>query len=126
MKKLTFFSASVSLLVLPLVSSAATQVVGKATNLTALAKFVDDLQTIFNTLIPVLVAAGVIVFFWGLVRYMWGKGGHEEVEGKKIMIAGLVAIFIMVCVWGIVKLIGGTLGINENDNANPITTPTVK
>ncbi len=71
---------------------------------------------IIGSLIPILIAIAMIVFFWGLIKYIRSPGeGHEE--GKKIMIAGLVSLFVMVCVWGIIIFAAQALGINPNQVA---------
>lgn len=76
---------------------------------------------ILNLLIPVLIAAAVVVFFWGLVMYIRKSGeGHDE--GRKVMIAGLLSLFIMVSVWGIVNLAQNALGIQGNA---PVQVPQV-
>src|SRR5437868_3823105 len=73
---------------------------------------VTTLGNIIGSLIPILIALAMVVFFWGLVRYIWGtKGVPSHDEGKKIMIAGLVGLFIMVAVWGIILFAGQALGI---------------
>jgi len=62
-----------------------------------------------------------VVFFWGLVQYIYnGAEGHES--GRNIMIAGIVSLFIMVSVWGIVNLVQGALGVNGNA---PVAIPQV-
>ena len=65
-------------------------------------------------LIPVLIALALVVFFWGLVKYI--QSGKAK-GGKDIMIAGLVGLFIMVSVWGIIKVAQNTLfGNDSQDN----------
>ncbi|HYF12823.1 MAG TPA: hypothetical protein VD928_00795 [Candidatus Paceibacterota bacterium] len=61
-----------------------------------------------NMLIPVLIALALVVFFWGLIVYIFKK---DPATGRQVMIAGLVALFIMVSVWGIIRLAQNTLGI---------------
>ena len=72
-------------------------------NLTQLSSFAGD---VLNRLIPVLIAVGLVVFFWGLIQYIRTHKG-----GKDIMIAGLVGLFIMVSVWGIIRIAQNTLGV---------------
>ena len=70
---------------------------------------------IINLIIPILIALALVVFFWGLVKYIWSSGeGHEE--GKNVMIAGLVSLFIMVSVFGIIRLVGDTFGVWGGNN----------
>jgi|SRR6185437_2085517 len=78
---------------------------------------------ILNMLIPLLIASAIVVFFWGLVKYIWSGGSEEGREqGKHVMIAGLVALFVMVSVWGIVALAQGALGVQGNA---PFSVPQV-
>ena len=57
-----------------------------------------------DNLIGVVTAIGLLVFFWGLVKFIFHIGGDEKAvdEGKRIMKWGLLALFVMVSVWGIV------------------------
>jgi len=92
-----------TLFALPMVAFAQTP-----SNLTTLIAFAGD---ILNRIIPLLIAAAVIVFFWGLIKYIREPGkGHAE--GKKIMIAGLLDLFVMVSFWGLIRLMQNTLGVN--------------
>ena len=68
---------------------------------------------VVNLVIPLLIAIALIVFFWGLIKYISGAGGEKSDSGKRIMIAGIVALFIMVSIWGIIRLIGNTVGIQQ-------------
>ncbi len=78
-----------------------------ANNLTGLITFAGD---ILNRLIPVLIALALVIFFWGLVKYI--RSG-KAAGGKDIMIAGLVGLFIMVSVWGIIRIAQNTLGVSN-------------
>jgi len=79
--------------------------------------------SILNLLVPVLIAAALVVFFWGLVKYVnksGGEGAHDS--GRSTMIAGLISLFIMVSVWGIINLAQNALGVQGNA---PVTVPQV-
>lgn len=98
---------------------------GGTGNLGPIKNLVASLGEIFNMLIPVLIALAVVIFFWGLITYIW-KGAEGHKEGKNIMIAGLVALFIMVSVWGIIRLAGSALGVqnvNRPDVIPQVPTP---
>ncbi len=58
-----------------------------------------------NRSIGVLVAVGLLVFFWGLVKFIFRVDGDEKVieSGKKLMVWGIIALFVMVSVWGIIR-----------------------
>jgi len=89
-------------------------------NLTSL---VTTAGNLLNSLIPVLIALAVVVFFWGLVQYVLKSGGEGGADGRKIMIAGLVALFVMVSVWGIVRLAQNTLGVQGGQPIDPPYVP---
>jgi FtsH-binding integral membrane protein len=65
---------------------------------------------ILNRLIPLLIAAALVVFFWGLVKYIYNR---KSSEGRQIMVAGLVGLFVMVSVWGIIRIAQNTLGVSN-------------
>ena len=75
------------------------------TNLLGLIAFAGD---VLNRIIPVLIALALVIFFWGLIQYIWRKKG-----AKNIMIAGLVSLFVMVSVWGIIRIAQNTLGVGS-------------
>lgn len=69
-------------------------------------------QFILNPLIILLFAVALIVFFWGLVEFIFKAGSDEGREtGRRNMMWGIVGMFIMVAVYGIIKLILGTFGV---------------
>jgi hypothetical protein len=74
--------------------------------------FLGALGGIVNTLIPLLIAVALVVFFWGLVRYIWNSSSEGAKSGRDLMIWGLIALFVMVSVWGIISLAQGAFGIS--------------
>jgi hypothetical protein len=100
---------AVSLFALPLVAS--------AQNVSNLRSLIAEAGSILNMVIPVLIALALVVFFVGLIQYIWRRKG-----GREIMIAGLVGLFIMVSVWGIIRLAQNSLGLQ---NGQPIQPPYV-
>ena len=97
MKKILKIGALSLLATFPLTSFAA---------LGGLQQFFEDVGSLVDYLIILLVGIAVLVFFWGLVRFIF-KAGDEKAkdEGKRLMIWGIIALFVMVSVWGLVKFI---------------------
>ncbi len=113
MKKSVF--ASLALFALPMFAFAQA--------LQPLRNLVVAVGSILNLLIPVLIAAALVVFFWGLVQYIrHPEGGEHGGGGRPVMIAGLVSLFIMVSVWGIINLAQNALGVQGNA---PVQVPQV-
>jgi hypothetical protein len=102
MKKL-IASLSLSALMLPAVAFADTAVAGQ--NLMSLITFAGE---VLNRLIPLLIALALVIFFWGIVVYVYKK---DATEGRKIITAGVIALFVMVSIWGIIKVVQNTLGV---------------
>jgi len=86
------------------------------TNLIGLISFAGDVA---NRLIPLLIAVALVVFFWGIVQYVWGQ---DPKAATTIIVTGLIGLFVMVSVWGIIRIAQNTFGVN---NQAPISIPQV-
>ena len=121
MKKL--LTASSLLFAAPLLAFAQTVVTAPPATGTLL-EIVADLGGIVTALIPILLGLALVVFFWGLIRYMFvDKGGKGANQAKSLMLWGLIALFVMVSVMGIIRLAQGTLGVGTDSQ---IPAPTVQ
>ncbi|OHA59893.1 MAG: hypothetical protein A2589_02530 [Candidatus Vogelbacteria bacterium RIFOXYD1_FULL_46_19] len=80
--------------------------------------FDDAISTItgwLNDLIPLLIGIAVIVFLWGVVKYVIaGSDSTKRKEGGALMAYGILAIFVMISVWGLVNILVDTLDLNTN------------
>jgi len=79
--------------------------------------FVD----LISTAIPVVAGIAVLVFFWGLAKFVLKAGSeNDREEGKQIMFWGIIALFVLVSLSGIVVFIHG-----EIFNYSPGVLPTL-
>lgn len=75
---------------------------------------VNDL--ILNPLILLVFAVSVIIFMYGVVRFLSLEDGDKaKVEARNAIIWGLVGMAIMFSVYGIIKFILATFGISNSD-----------
>lgn len=76
---------------------------------------------ILNPLILLLFGIAMIVFIWGLVRFI-AHGGDEEVRttAKRHILYGLLGMFIMFSAFALVRLITGSLGIDTSKNLDQV------
>jgi len=91
--------------------------------LAAAADLFDTLAKVslfLNAVIGLFITLAIVVFFWGLIKYLWSMDQENAHEGLKIMFWGLIAIFVMVSIWGLIRLIQSTIGVQ---NATTITAP---
>ncbi|MBN2094019.1 MAG: hypothetical protein JW740_01460 [Candidatus Zambryskibacteria bacterium] len=79
---------------------------------------IKNLITIY--LIPIAFTLALLLFFWGVVKYIWSVGTEKE-QGKKVMVWGIVALFVMSSVWGLVAFLRIELNIGSEQNM-PIPT----
>lgn len=85
----------------------------------SLPALVQNIRSLINNILPVLLALGVLYFFWGLITFIRGAGDPKKTaEGKGIMIWGIVALFVMVSIWGILNWIGTTIGVSGGSVPN--------
>lgn len=95
---------SIGLIAVPFVASAQT-----------IQGVLNTFGSIINILVVLAIGVAIIVFFFGLIRYLTG-GPEMKAKGLTTMIYGIIAIFVMVSVWGLVRLLGQTFlpGVSNN------------
>lgn len=92
---------ALGLIMLPIFASA--EVLGGTRTL-----FDSAFSIVKDILIPLVFSLALLLFFWGVVKYIWSEGQGKD-EGKKFMIWGVVALFVMSSIWGIIYFIGEEL-----------------
>lgn len=136
-KYLKNFILKINLFVLIILSTESVFAAGTSQNFKQLAENLTN--NVFSTAANLLIAGGFILFFWGVVVFIYGrvsgKGDMSQLDkGRKFMLWGLVAIFVMVSAWGIVKMSqelfniqSGSIKIktldSTNNSDNSTTTP---
>lgn len=83
------------------------------TNLSAL--FALAVCILKKSVWPLLIALSVIVFIWGVLKYISGADDEtKRTEGRNFMIYGIIGLFVMVSVWGLVQVLQGTFGFGNS------------
>ena len=84
-------------------------------------------SNLLNALIGILITLAIVVFFWGLVKYLLSGGATEDAhKGIHQMIWGVVAIFVMVSIWGLIALLQRTFQVESKGAIMPAAVPTYK
>ena len=100
--KIPYTAAVVVTLLSPAIAFAAT-----------LDSLLNAMISVVQTIIPVVMGIAVLVFFWGLVKFINNAGDPKAVEeGKSIMLWGMIALFVMVALWGIIGYFQQQLGLD--------------
>ena len=78
--------------------------------------FIGIFQNLVSQLVPIIIAVGVITFFYGLVKFIRaGDQPEQREEGKKVIVYGIISITVMVSMWGIVNVVVGTIFDDPDD-----------
>ncbi len=69
------------------------------------ARLVDSFTDLINGLVGLLVGVAMIIFFIGVIKYIYrAPNPKAQKYGRDMIVWGLLAIFVMVSVWGILRL----------------------
>jgi|SRR3989338_3369576 len=84
----------------------------------------DQVDAVVAFLIPLLLSIAVLLFFWGLVKYIANASDEAAKEsGKTLMIWGMIAIFVMVAFWGIIGYVQESIGLSGS--VEVVAPPTI-
>ncbi len=121
LKKFFGISTTLSLLFVPFIVSAQT----------SFDVYVYNLIIPLRDVVPLLVGVAVVVFIWGVIKYLSSSEDPTKKEGaRRILVIGVVGIFVLVSLWGIVTIIltiffGGVPGESPffTEPPQPISDP---
>ncbi len=80
---------------------------------------------LLNSVIPVLIAMGVLYFVWGVVSYVIADDEEAKSAGRNRIIYGIIGLAVIIGVWGLVNFLRNTFGLNNNTNIQIPTVPVV-
>jgi hypothetical protein len=69
-------------------------------------------NVIINPLLMLLFAAGLLVFFWGVIQFLLAlnvNGSSSKEDGKRHILWGLIGMFIIVSAYAILGFIGNNV-----------------
>ncbi|MFA7193373.1 MAG: hypothetical protein WC087_00445 [Candidatus Paceibacterota bacterium] len=82
-------------------------------------KLIGMLGGIVQALIPIVIGLGVLVFLWGVLKYVLNSSDAGKAEGRTFMLWGIIALFVMVSVWGLVNILRDSLELNTSTPTAP-------
>ena len=94
-----------------------------ASQVTTVQGFLCRIGSILNSVLPVLVALGVVYFVWGVITYVIASDEEAKKKGRDRIIFGIIGLAVIVAVWGLVRILTNTFGLDNQ--RTPITYPTV-
>lgn len=82
------------------------------------------ISQLLNSVIPVLIALGVVYFVWGVITYVIASDEEAKKTGRNRIIYGIIGLAVIVAMWGLVGILTNTFGLT-NSNSGVINLPTV-
>jgi hypothetical protein len=111
MKKVIAFA----LYLAPALAFAQTTIVAGGNTLTNIEDLIRSVGRLVNLLLPLIVGIALLLFFWGLARFILSAGDEEaRASGRNLMIWGVIAFVVMLSIWALVNFVQGALGLNPN------------
>jgi hypothetical protein len=90
------------------------------TDFTTFSSVVSYIVQILNLVIWLLVGIGLLVFIWGILKYIAAGGDAEKAkEGRRFIIFGIIGLAVMLSVWGLVNIIINTLELDVSGPPTP-------
>jgi hypothetical protein len=81
----------------------------------SVSNFFNVILDLLIALIPIVGAVAVVVFLWGIVKFIAHADDPKTIEeGRRFMIWGMIALFFTVGLWGVVAYVQESL-IMSND-----------
>jgi hypothetical protein len=82
------------------------------------------LTGLVNSVIPFLLAIAVVVFIWGVIKYMIQSSPEDKAAGRSYIIWGIIGIAVILSIFGLVRLLQNTFNI-QNTQLRPSDIPKV-
>ena len=88
-----------------------------------LGSLICKLQHLLNSLIPVLIALGVVYLVWGIVQFVIRDSEEAKTKGKNTIIYGIIGLAVITGLWGLVSIVVNTfdLGGVSAPSLKPLT-----
>lgn len=96
-----------------------------------LAAFAANLQDALVTVrkgidfvIPMLMALAILVFLWGIVKYIMASGDPaKEKAARSGILWGLMGVLVLVAFWGIIQIVANTFDIETGGTLPKVNVP---
>jgi hypothetical protein len=82
-----------------------------------------NLQQLLNSVVPLLIALGVVYFVFGVVQYVIAGGEEAKKKGRDHVIYGIIGLTIIVALWGVVGLVVSTFNLGGQGFKTPSLAP---
>jgi hypothetical protein len=85
-----------------------------STPVTSLGSLMVKIRDMLESIIPVIVALGMVYFVWGVVQFVIADSEEAKGKGKDRIIYGLIGFAIIAGLWGLVNIVVRTFGFSNS------------
>lgn len=78
---------------------------------------VDNLTDVANALIPFFLAIAVVVFIYGVIKFILATGADDKAAARGYIIWGIIGIAVIVSLFGIIQLLQNLVGVDAGADA---------
>lgn len=82
-------------------------------------QLLGDITGIIQAIIPILIGAALLVFLWGVLKYLFSKDAKSKTEGTTFILWGIISLFVMVALWGLVNILQSSFLGDTNPSDPP-------
>lgn len=86
---------------------------------TGINKSINLVREIISLAIPYVISLGILLFLWGVFKYVISDNPKEKSSAAQFIGWGLVLLLVMSFTWAFVRIIGDSLGVNINSVDGP-------
>ena len=76
-----------------------------------LGKLICNIHVLLNSIIPVLLALGVVYFVWGVVQFVIANDEEAKTKGRERIIYGIIGFAVILGMWSLVSVVVKTFGL---------------
>lgn len=78
---------------------------------------------VLNPLVYIIIGLAVVVFLWGVIKFVISESDGDKQKGKEFILWGIVGLFVMVSIWGLENILASTFNLNNsNIQVKPINS----
>src|SRR5438445_125578 len=96
---------------LPFTTFADNVVVGNNVDTTGINNTISSLTHTVNLIVPLMLAFAVVVFIYGVIRYVIAQGPEEAGKARGYIIWSVVGLAVILAVWGLANLLINFFGV---------------
>lgn len=96
---------------------------GNGAPVTSIETGICKVGQLLNSIVPVLIALGIVYFVYGVVTYVIASDEEAKKSGRDRIIYGIIGLAVIVSVWGLVIILRDTFV--PQGNTGTVNLPTI-